>query len=574
MKMGKVGLLASAAAVAMFAASGAQAAQTKDKKAADKSAVEGSASAAGITMSTPPMQLAQNYPAGPSNAELAQRLQVLEDAQAASADRASGDHARLSTLEQNFNYAVWTYDNGRPVLASGDGRFTMGIRVRFQSDFAGFSQDATHPNTANGTPWSGPSDLGSGMVIRRAYFGVEGKVYSDFAYELRLNAGGSDGGSNQTSGVPNAGEGDPLVNKAVVTYTGIANWHFNVGVLEPALMMEGTTSSASLEFLERPEFENIAADSFGAGDSRRGVEVGWAKTDVLWAGDNLVADVTFSGNKTGNSQGHGTGNAPLGGGDEQTQLLGRFSERLWTDGISNIQLGASFSHIFNSGTTGNNGTEQIRFRDRPEIRVDGTRLIDTGAINAQTGDLMAFDLAGNIDNIFLGGEWSQFSVDRECGSTSVNGCGNVRTVFDHPTFSGWTLEGSWIITGEARTYSPTAINNEMGGFNMLVPSKPFSLQGDSWGAWELVARYTDTDLNWHTSQAANNTAGILAGIAGGDERVLALGVNWYLNRNVRVMIDDNIITVHKGTVATATVAPQATQDQDVNVVGIRVQFAN
>jgi phosphate-selective porin OprO/OprP len=564
MNMGKVGLLASAAAVAMFAASGANAAQPSDGK--NKKQTQAPARAdSQIVFPAPPMQMAQNFPANsnstsPSYAELAARVQALEDAAASRDDRTAGDHARLSTLEQSFNYATWTYDNGRPVLASGDGRFTMGIRVRFQSDFAGFSQDATHP-----AGFAGPTDLSSGMVIRRAYFGVEGKVYSDFAYELRLNAGGSDGGNSGASGVPNGGEGDPLLNKAVVSYTGIPDFHFNVGVLEPALMMEGTTSSASLEFLERPEFENIAADSFGAGDSRRGVEIGWARTDVLWAGDNLVADVTYSGGKTGSTAGHGNG------GDEQSQLLGRFSERLWTDGISNIQLGASLSHIFDSGTAAGGGSETIRFRDRPEVRVDGTRLIDTGAINAQTGDLMAFDLAGNIDNFFLGAEWSQFSVDRECGSTAVAGCGNVHAVFDHPTFSGWTVEGSWIITGESRVYSPTALNNEMGGFNMLVPSKPFSLNGDSWGAWEVVARYTDTDLNWHTTQIANNAAGILAGIAGGDERVFAIGLNWYLNRNVRLMIDDNIISVNKGTVA---VAPVGNQDQDINVVGVRVQFAN
>src|ERR1051326_1295025 len=118
--------------------------------------------------------------------DLANRVQALED-------KMASDHARLSTLEQSFNYATWTYDNGRPVLNSGDGRFSMGIRVRFQSDFAGFSQDSTHP-----TGFAGPTDLSSGMVIRRAYLGVEGKVYNDFAYELRLNAGGSDGGLNAT----------------------------------------------------------------------------------------------------------------------------------------------------------------------------------------------------------------------------------------------------------------------------------------------------------------------------------------------------------------------------------------
>jgi phosphate-selective porin OprO/OprP len=173
--------------------------------------------------------------------------------------------------------------------------------VRFQGDFAGFMQDTTHAGVATSgvctvpggytppptacpaaQPWTGPGDLSSGAVFRRAYIGVEGRAFKDFWYELRLNAGGSDGGNAGASGVPNAGEGDPLLNKAVITYTGIDHFHLNVGVLEPNFMFEGTTSSAWLTFLERPEIDNIAADSFGAGDSRRGIEANWQKTDTLW----------------------------------------------------------------------------------------------------------------------------------------------------------------------------------------------------------------------------------------------------------------------------------------------------
>ena len=43
--------------------------------------------------------------------------------------------------------------------------------------------------------FAGPTDLCSGSVMRRAYFGIEGKAYNDFQYEIRFNAGGSDGGS-------------------------------------------------------------------------------------------------------------------------------------------------------------------------------------------------------------------------------------------------------------------------------------------------------------------------------------------------------------------------------------------
>ena len=496
---------------------------------------------------------------GPSNAELNSRLSALEAALASEHDARTSDHNRLSGLEQSFNDVTWTFDNGRPTIKSGDGRFTMSVRARFQADFAGFMQSTTHP-----AGFAGSADLSSGAVVRRAYFGIEGTAYRDFAYELRLNAGGSDGGSAGAAGVPNAGEGDPLLNKAQLTYTGLPHFRFSVGVLEPAFMFEGTTSSAALIFMERPEIDNIAADSFGAGDSRRGVEVGWQMTDALWSGDNINISTAFTGNKTGSQGNHGNG------GDENAQWLGRISDRLWTDGArSNIALGASGAYVPYTGSGTNGATQTLRFRDRPEIRVDGTRLIDTGAIASKTGKMFAVDLGGNWENFFVGGEWAQFTMDRQCGAIgAAPGCTTALSVADHPNFSGWYAEASWILTGEAKSYSASAINNEAGGFQAPVPSRPFSFSGDSWGAWELAARYSNTQMNWHQPQVA--IAGVhLAGIPGGDERVLAIALNWYMNRNVRLMLDDNIVTVQKGTAALHN-----RDGQSLNIVGVRLQFAN
>ena len=178
---------------------------------------------------------------GPSNAELSARIDALEAELAAEADHRTADHSRLSGLEQSFNDVLWTFDNGRPTIKTGDGRFSMSIRARFQSDFANFMQDSTHP-----VGFAGPADLSTGAVIRRGYIGIEGKAYNDFSYEVRLNVGGSNGGSAGAGGVPTAGEGDPILNKAVISYTGLPNTHINVGVLEPAFMFEGTTSSAAI----------------------------------------------------------------------------------------------------------------------------------------------------------------------------------------------------------------------------------------------------------------------------------------------------------------------------------------
>ena len=498
-------------------------------------------------------------PSGSSNAELAARVQALEDELQASETKVDSDHGRLSALEQNFNYTTWTFDNGRPVVSSGDGRFSLAFRVRFQFDNANFMQDSVAQLTANAP--KAIQDLSSGVVIRRGFFGVEGKAFKDFWYEFRLNAGGSNGGSAGASGVPTAGEGDPMMSLARVAYLGIPNFMINVGVIEPALMFEGTTSSGQLMFMERPEIDNIAADSFGAADARRGIEVRFQKENALLPGDNLVLNVAFTGNRTGSTAGHGGSATPGAGGDEQTQLLDRVSYRFWSDGPSNASVGFSNSNVLYSGNTAGGGTQTIQLRDRPEIRVDGTRLIDTGGIAAKTGTMYAFDGGVNFNNFFVGGEWAQFQVDRLASGALAA---------DSPTFSGWYVEGSWVLTGEPKSYTVTSTNNEVGGFGAPRVASPFSFDGDSWGAWELTARYSDTNLNWNATTAA--TATTQAGINGGDERIILIGLNWFLNNNVKLQVNDMITKVDKFSSVSHIVANNGSQD--LNTVGVRLQFTN
>ena len=546
MKMGKLVLMTGAAVIAITA--GAEGADKKDSK---------------KDVGSIPLVLAQNAntpgSGGISNAELALRVQALEDALSNAQERAQSDRTRLSTLEQAYNSAVWTFDNGRPSLATGDGRFTFNVRMRFQTDFVSYGQD---PASSRPPGFNGVNDLSTGAVMRRAYLGFDGKVYNDFAYDVRINVGGSNGGVS--GGSPPAGEGDPLLNRFYVSYIGIPNWHFSVGVLEPVFAGELTTSSSALIFLERPEIDNIASDSYGAGDPRRGIEIGWSQTDTFWAGDNLAITGSFTGARSGTPAGHGPG------GDEQSQILGRVSDRLWSDGLSNFQVGFNYSKVLYSGNSAGGGVQALNLQDRPQARVDGTRLISTGNIPAKTADMWSVDFETNLQNFYLAGEYSRFNVDRQCGSLTGGVCagGTSQTVADHPSFYGWYLEGTWILTGETKPYTAQAINNEVGAFGNPIPSAPFSLNGDSWGAWEVAARYSDTNLNYNPTQIASPTQ--LAGILGGDERIITLGLNWYMNRNVKLQINDMIVKLKRGSSA----ATPNSMSQDLNILGVRLAFAN
>lgn len=457
-------------------------------------------------------------------------------------EKSPADRTRLSTVERNANDPSWSFENARPTVKSGDGRFTMAIRVRFQADQVNFFQKSG-VRTVTPTRDVQFKDLSSGSVVRRAFFGVEGKAFKDFWYEFRYNAGGSNGGGPAT-------EGDPLLSLARIAYLGIPHFRLNLGVIEPAFMYEGTTSSGQLPFLERPEIDNIAAGSFGAGDARRGVEAVYQKESAFRAGDNLVLGGAFTGNQTGSASGHGNG------GDEATNLLAHGSYRVWSDGTSNVSFGGDYSHAF---TGGGSGGGALRLSDRPEFRVDGSRLIDTGSLAAKNGSMWAVSGGANLENFYLGGEYARFNVDRKASGARVA---------DTPHFSGWYVEGTWVLTGEPKSYTVGATNNEAGGFGAPKVATPFSFDGESWGAWELTARYSETGLNWHETRVATATA--QAGIAGGREQVLMFGLNWYLNNNIKLQVNDAIVQVDKLAAAGSSVAV----GQNLNILGVRLQFSN
>lgn len=77
-----------------------------------------------------------------------------------------------------------------------------------------------------------------------------------------------------------------------------------------------------------------------------------------------------------------------------------------------------------------------------------------------------------------------------------------------PTFSGGYVQASWVATGEAYRY-----NRDEGDFDGVLPESPG-------GAWEIAARFGTLDLQD-------------AGVTGGRQNDVTLGINWYPNEILR-----------------------------------------
>ena len=112
----------------------------------------------------------------------------------------------------------------------------------------------------------------------------------------------------------------------------------------------------------------------------------------------------------------------------------------------------------------------LDLRERPELRVDGTRLVDSGAIAIAHAYTVGAEGAVQYRNLLLQGEYERIGLDRRSSQLS------------DPQFAGFYIEGTWIITGERRRYN-------LGNFAFDGPAVDgsFNPLAGHWGALEVAA---------------------------------------------------------------------------------------
>jgi phosphate-selective porin OprO/OprP len=249
--------------------------------------------------------------------------------------------------------------------------------------------------------------------------------------------------------------------------------------------------------------------------------------------------------------------------DEQLSFLGRAAVTPVKSADALIHLGLNTTVVINPAASGPDvagaAATPIRLRDRPEIRVDGTRLFDTGNIDSNGLTSIGGEFAGQYRNFSAQAEYFDIKVDRK-GPLS------------NPHFNGWYVQGAWTITGEPRRYAMGAA-----GFDTPRPAKVFNPKTGQWGAWELALRYTDLDLNHHPGAAG--TVQAADAVRGGEQKIVTLGLNWYPNSAVRFLLNVQDVSVDRlspgGTAFGAAATPPAGAQvgQDFQVYSLRTQYA-
>ena len=120
---------------------------------------------------------------------------------------------------------------------------------------------------------------------------------------------------------------------------------------------------------------------------------------------------------------------------------------------------------------------------------------------------------------------------------------------------GWQIAGSWILTGEDAS------------FKAVVPRNPFNPRQGGWGAFELVARYSELDIDDSAFPFFSN-----ASTSASKAAAWSVGLNWYLNKNVLVKASYSY-TDFTGGGAGGSTAPGSITSQDEQVFFTRMQLA-
>ena len=193
-----------------------------------------------------------------------------------------------------------------------------------------------------------------------------------------------------------------------------------------------------------------------------------------------------------------------------------------------------------------------RFRDET-THMSNYRVVDTGSVS----DLDSFVLYGPeaalaIGPVWVFGEYSRMLVRR-------NG-------FRNSKFESGHIGAAWTLTGESR-----AANYAMksGEFKSITPKDNFSRSKGGGGAWEVAIRYAYIDVSDGSDGSATNAGSI----NGGEEHALSTALNWYVNPNIRFMLNWNhILETNVGSEASASLAATNAEAKGMDVFTLRTQF--
>ncbi len=370
-------------------------------------------------------------------------------------------------------------------VPGGDQKVPLGVEAKngkliFQSDNGDFQWWFDSRIQVDGAIYNeNINEMSNGIILRRATFALKAVLWKDWQAEFDMDFGEDVDTDRQTDW-----------RDMWIQYTfSKLNLSLRVGNFKEPFGMERLNSSRLLTFLERSAISNALPMGRRLGAAAR-----------YW---------TDYGQVTAAIMGHELGTrVDKGQQDEGYSTNLRVSVAPINNFGENLHIGLAGSYKI-PDVTSELRPNTIEISARTETYVFDPKLLHTGDIadvnyyNRYGAELMYINGPFYLQSEFMG-----TNIYRWYGKPTVN-------------LKGGYVMATWMLTGETRYYYVD--EGEVG---------PIEKPINCWGALELAARYSVTNLNDFS-----------AGVKGGQSNQLMVGINYYPNMNIKLQFNYSYVNV-------------------------------
>jgi phosphate-selective porin OprO/OprP len=158
---------------------------------------------------------------------------------------------------------------------------------------------------------------------------------------------------------------------------------------------------------------------------------------------------------------------------------------------------------------------------------------------------LGFEFGWPIGPCLFKSEWisTDWDLRRSLGPTWLD---------EDVKMDAWSVQGSWIVTGEQKL------------MKLLEPEKVIDPSEGNWGCLELVARYSELDLDNDIFTGGYAAAGMWPG----DTKCMTIGLNWGLAKQIKLSLN----YVHSEFDEDVTIEGRPEDDEDAILFGVQVVY--
>lgn len=422
-------------------------------------------------------------------------------------------------------------------FTSADGDHTVRIQAAIQTDAKIFMDDNAPSNPTTGAsplPGGLPNgvNLADTFQLKQARFGIQGTVFKYFDFNV----------------LPDWGKGASFLQYAYLDARYLPYASLSVGKQKTPLSLERLQGDSDGTFLERGYPTQLA--------SNRDVGVmlhgSFAKPGdkVVYGGVNPIDSRNFFNYQLGVFNGSGDNGTSANLNDSANQdtkdYIGRiFAHPFQKSGISVLEgLGVGVAGSYSAPNQSTTVLNNLVSANGQNTIVNYTSVgANATGLSADGTHWRVYPQAYWYYGPFgLMGEYALSSQQLQATKTGTN----AKTAHLTEKNQAWQIWASYVLTGED-------VN-----FQGVRPRQPFDPFNGNWGALQAVARYTELDIsdNVFQNQGVNNTTANRFVFLDPSKSVShasgwALGLNWYLNRNITIRSDYEQ-TSFQGGAGTAT----------------------